>query len=194
MTNLRVRRHDALKPYDVVRAFVVDYIGRYATLDALMDDVHSVGFWNHLNTALPTMKFTGRWPETIVDVIAQFVWSVTGLHEAVGTMHEYVLDPTFMATKIRPGTETAYVKSSMQWLLGMVLTSLGMLRLMGVGEAEGVFDAHRRGREAFRGFHRALSDLSAEIDDANAHKVRDPERPWPCDTFNPKNLETGVSI
>lgn len=185
---------DALKLYEVIRAFVVDYVGRYTTPEALMDDVHIIGFWNHLNTAPATLRFPGRSPEAVVDVIAQFIWCVTGLHEAVGTVHEYVLDPTFMATKIRPNTETADVQSSMQCLLVMALTGLGMPRLMDVGDAAEIFDADHRGRDAFREFHAALEALSAEIDEANARRRADPERPWPCDTFNPRNLETGVSI
>lgn len=185
---------DALKLYKVIRAFVVEYAHAYATDEELMDDVHIVGFWNHLNTAPATMKFPGRSPEAIVDVIAQFIWSVTGLHEAVGTVHEYVLDPTFMGTKIRPGKEMADVQASMQYLLIMALTGLGMPRLMDIGDASGVFDADYRGRTAFMNFFNALKALSLEIDEANARRLKDPERPWPCDTFNPKNLETGVSI
>jgi hypothetical protein len=36
--------------------------------------------------------------------------------------------------------------------------------------------------------------LAARIDAANVRRRADPARPWPCDTFNPKVLETGVSI
>lgn len=186
---------DALALYNVIRAFVVEYIDLYAPTDeALEGDVAVVAFWSHLQSAPPTVKFPGRSKAAIVDLLAQFIWSVTGLHEAVGTVNEYVIDPTFMGTKIRPGAEMSDVQASMQYLLVMALTGLGMPRLMDVGDAGGVFDADHVGRGAFQRFHDALVKLAAQNDDANRRRLRHPTRKWPCETFNPKNLETGVSI
>ncbi len=185
---------DALELYKVIRAFVVEYVELYATEEQIMADVALIDFWNHLNTAPATVMFPGRSKEAVINVLAQFIWSVTGLHEAVGTVHEYVLDPTFMGTKIRAGTEMADVQASMQYLLIMALTGLQMPQLMDLGDASGIFDADHRGRAAFQRFHDELAALSKRIDTANAERLADPERPWPCQTFNPKNLETGVSI
>ncbi len=185
---------DALKLYEVIRAFVVDYIELYTHGADVMDDVHLAGFWSHLDTLPPTVRFPTRSKGSLVDVLSQFIWSVTGMHEAVGTVHEYVLDPTFMGTKIRAGAEMADVQASMQALLVMALTGLQMPQLMDLGDAAGVFDADHRGRDAFARFHDALAALSADIDAANVRRKADPERPWPCETFNPRYLETGVSI
>ena len=186
---------DALALYNVIRAFVLEYIGLYAPTDeALEGDVALIAFWSHLQSAPPTVKFPGRSKAAIVDLLAQFIWSVTGLHEAVGTVNEYVIDPTFMGTKIRPGREMSDVQASMQYLLVMALTGLGMPRLMDVGDAAGVFDADHVGRGAFQRFHEALEKLSAQNDAANERRMSHPSRKWPCETFNPKHLETGVSI
>lgn len=185
---------DALALYEVIRAFVVDYVDAYATDEQVMADVELIGFWDHLNTAPATVMFPGRSKAALIDVLSQFIWSVTGMHEAVGTVHEYVLDPTFMGTKIRPGIEIADVQASMQYLLIMALTGLQMPKLMDIRDAAGVFDADMRGRAAFARFHARLAALSGLIDAANVVRLADPERPWPCQTFNPKNLETGVSI
>lgn len=51
-----------------------------------------------------------------------------------------------------------------------------------------------RGREAFQRFHDNLVALATQIDEANVRRPADPERPWPCNTFNPKVLETDVCI
>ena len=186
---------DALALYRVIHAFVVEYIDLYAPADADVDgDLAIHAFWIHLNTAPATVRFPGRSKAALVEVLAQFIWSVTGLHEAVGTVNEYVIDPTFMGTKIRPGTETADIQASMQYLLVMALTGLGMPRLLDVGDAAGVFDADHRGRAAFQRFHDALVRLSAQNDAANRRRLAHPTRRWPCETFNPKHLETGVSI
>ncbi|MBK8697349.1 MAG: hypothetical protein IPN17_35095 [Deltaproteobacteria bacterium] len=129
---------DARALSNVIRAFVLEYIGLYAPTDeALEGDVALIAFWSHLQSAPPTVKFPGRSKAAIVDLLAQFIWSVTGLHEAVGTVNEYVIDPTFMGTKIRPGREMSDVQASMQYLLVMALTGLGMPRLMDVGDAAG---------------------------------------------------------
>ncbi|GDX81300.1 hypothetical protein LBMAG42_31110 [Deltaproteobacteria bacterium] len=185
---------DALALYNVIHRFVDEYVSAYATEEEILADIELNGFWTHLNEAPATVMFPGRSREGLIDVISQFIWSVTGLHEAVGTVHEYVLDPTFMGTKIRPGKEMADVQASMQYLLIMALTGLQMPKLMDLGDAAGVFDADMKGRKAFAKFHAELSELSVQIDAANALRLKDERRPWPCETFNPKNLETGVSI
>ena len=191
---------DALALYNVVRGFVIEYIDTYATEADILGDVYLRDFWRQLNKAPKEVGFPGFSRASLIDLLAQFVWSVTGLHEAVGTVNEYVIDPTFMGTKIRPPRgdgaerEMADVQASMQYLLIMALTGLGMPRLMDVGDAAGVFDADYRGRRVFQRFHDALEKLSAAITAANVRRMAHPTRPWPCDTFNPKNLETGVSI
>jgi hypothetical protein len=186
---------DALALYKVIRAFVEDYIGQYSKDAPVEDDAAIMEFWRYLYTAPATVKFPDRSSkDALIDVLAQFIWSVTGLHEAVGTVNEYVVDPTFMGTKIRPGKQMADIQASMQYLLVMALTGLGMPRLMDVGDAAGVFDVDHRGKQAFRRFHDALQALSEQNDAANRRRMAHPTRPWPCETFNPKNLETGVSI
>jgi hypothetical protein len=185
---------DALALYEVIRLFVLDYLAAYDLEARMADDVELIAFWAHLNTAPASVRFPPRTPKGLEDVLAQFIWSVTGLHEAVGTVHEYVLNPTFMGTKIRPGVEISDVQASVQALLVMALTGLEMPALLDLGEAEGIYGVDDRGRGAFARFHTALVALAAQIDEANARRRLDPERPWPCDTFNPKVLETGVSI
>lgn len=185
---------DALAYYEVILAFVREYVALYATPEQVAADPEVQSFWDHLGTAPASVKFPDRTPEGLVQVLAQFIWSVTGLHEAVGTVHEYVLDPTFMGTKIRPGREMADVQASMQYLLIMALTGLDMPGLMEIGDAGGVYGADWRGRKAFADLNANLQALSVRIDEANQRRRADPDRPWPCETFNPKNLETGVSI
>ncbi len=185
---------DALALFEVIHRFVTRYVASYASDSEIMADTEINGFWSHLNTAPATVMFPSRSPEGLIDILAQFIWSVTGLHEAVGTVHEYVMDPTFMGTKIRPGQEMADVQASMQYLLIMALTGLEMPALMDIGDAQGIFGGDRRGRAAFASFHAELSELAGHIQAANQRRAADPERPWPCETFNPMNLETGVSI
>jgi hypothetical protein len=179
---------DALALYEVIEAFVVDYLGRYYTPETLLEDPEIQAFWDHLGTAPDTVRFPARDYDGIVAVLSQFIWAVTGLHEAIGTLTEYVIDPTFMGTKIRPNREMSDVQASMQYILIMALTGLSMPHLMDLKDARGVFGEDMRGREAFSAFHEALEALAVRVGEANA------QRRWPCRSFDPEVLETGVSI
>ncbi len=185
---------EALALYEVIRNFVEDYLSCYTTPEEVMADPELEHFWKELENAPPTMAFPPRSYQGLVDIVSQFIWTVTGLHEAVGTVHEYVLDPTFMGTKLRSGTEISDVQSSIQYLLILALTGLEMPALLDIGDSKEIFGADRRGREAFARFNVALQLLVLEMDQRNERRLADPERRWPCQSFNPRYLETAVSI
>jgi hypothetical protein len=185
---------DAVALHEVLHAFVDDFVGQYAADDhAVRGDADLAAFWQALQggrIGLPVELSR----QALVDVLAWFAWTVTGLHEAVGNVIEVILDPTFAATKIRPGREEGDVQSSLQAMIVVALTGLEMPQLTQLGEAERVFGADRRGRGAFARLQQALAALSARMDAANARRAADPVRPWPFRAFDPRNLETSVSI
>jgi hypothetical protein len=124
----------------------------------------------------------------LVDLCASFLFYVTGLHEHVGSLCEYLLDPRFMGGRIRTGLDTCDVQGSVIQMLLMAGTSLrqpGVLEdythiLPRVREAEA-----RAVMEAFRA---ELVELAAEIDRRNAARAH------PFRTFDPKHLEVSVSL
>ena len=185
---------EALALYEVIREFVEDYLFCYATPEEVLADPELEQFWKELENAPPGMVFPQRSYEGLVEIVSQFIWTVTGLHEAVGTVHEYVLDPTFMGTKIRPGTETSDVQASIQYLLILALTGLEMPALLDIGDSKEIFGADQRGRKAFARFSGTLQRLVKEMDERNRSRLVDPSYPWPCHSFNPRHLETAVSI
>ncbi len=185
---------DALALYKVIHDFVDDYIQGHTGPQALIEDAEIQTFWEGLYKApnmgdAPALSARG-----LSEMLAQFIWSVTGLHEAVGTVHEYVLDPTFTGTKIRPGTEMADVQASIQNLCIIALTGLEMPQLLDLGDASHIVESDTHARQAFARFHRNLIALSERNDAANERRLANKERPWPCNSFNPRVLETGVSI
>ncbi len=176
---------DALALYNVMLAFVEDYVGRYYTGDALERDPEVIAFWDSISKATATIGIPPLRRANVVAMLAQFMWCVTGLHEAVGVLLEYAIDPSFISTKIRPGREMADVQSSMQCLAVVGLTGLRMPALLN-DFSHVCLD--RPGAEAFGSFQRELVALSERIDRANE------TRKYPCNTFNPRFLETGVSV
>lgn len=186
---------EALALYNVIRNFVEDYLVCYATPMEIQADPELEDFWKQLQeNAPPSMVFPKHSHEGLVDIVTQFIWTVTGLHEAVGTVHEYVLDPTFMGTKLRAGAEISDVQSSIQYLLILALTGLEMPALLDIGDCREIFAGDYRGREVFARFSGALRLLMAEMDQRNALRQANREYPWPCQSFNPRHLETAVSI
>lgn len=177
---------DGLALYAVIEHFVHDYMGRYFTGDSAASDPQIRRFWRGLAEASPP---TSALPElsrqSLLDMLSQFIWTVTGLHESAGAVLEYVIDPSFTGTKIRPGRELADVQSSIQALLVIGLTGLEMPGLLGDFSQVCLDDA---GREAFAEFRAQLYALADRIDAANRH------RRWPCNWFNPRVLECSVSI
>ncbi|GDX83413.1 hypothetical protein LBMAG42_52240 [Deltaproteobacteria bacterium] len=176
---------DALALYNVILAFVEDYVSRYFAGDALVRDPEVVAFWASVRSATATIGIPELSRDDLVGMLAQFIWCVTGLHEAVGAMLEYAIDPTFVSTKIRPGVEMADVQASMQCLAVVGLTGLRMPQLLNdfshVCLDEG-------GAQAFATFQTNLEALADRIEAANL------TRKYPCNTFNPRYLETGVSV
>ena len=105
--------------------------------------------------------------------------------EAAGAVVEYVVDPTFVGTKIRPGAEASDVQATMQGLLIMGLTGLRQPALLG---DFGHLALDEEGRGAFARFRAELAALADEIDRKNL------TRRFPYNGFNPRNLESSVSI
>jgi hypothetical protein len=77
------------------------------------------------------------------------------------------------------------VQASIQCLLIIGLTGLEMPCLLNDFSHVALDEA---GREAFAKFQSDLRDLSRQMDEDNKR------RRWPCNTFNPRLLETGVAI
>lgn len=176
---------DALALYEVILAFVEDYMGGYFAGDAAVRDPEVVAFYNAVAAATETLDVPPLTPRSLVELLAQFIWTVTGLHEAAGALLEYAVDPTFVSTKIRPGREMADVQASMQCLGVVGLTGLQMPGLLN-DFSHVCLD--ERGVGAFARFQTALVALADRIDEANR------SRRWPCNSFNPRFLETGVSV
>ena len=60
----------------------------------------------------------------MINSITQYIYTVTGHHNVVGNVGEFVLAPEFASARIRPGKHIADVESSFYGLLIAVLTGL----------------------------------------------------------------------
>ena len=62
--------------------------------------------------------------EVVVDLLAGLIIHVTGIHNHVGNVADYLFDPSFASAKIRPGAEIADVRGLQ---LQMVLQDLPLI-------------------------------------------------------------------
>lgn len=176
---------DGLALWGVIRAHVDRYVALYYDGDAAARDPQVKAMWAQLDGAVAAVKLPPLTRESLVDLLAQFIWTVTGLHEAAGAVVEYVVDPTFVGTKLRPGAEMSDVQATLQGLLIMGLTGLRQPALLG---DFGHLALDEAGRGAFARFRAELTALADEIDRKNL------TRRFPYNGFNPRNLESSVSI
>ena len=178
---------DALSLYEVIHRFVTDYVEAYLTEASVLKDNQFRDFWATIEDAKTFNKMPDLSRDELVNVLAQFIWTVTGFHEAVGNVMEYAINPTHMGTKIRRGATMADAQASFQSLCIVALTGLKMPALM--NDFRHVLPDDGKGRPIFVKFQDDLRQLSEEIQLRNSTRGD-----WACHTFDPQYLETGVSI
>ena len=176
---------DGLALYQVTHTFVEDYISQYFAGDTVARDPQVKAFWAAVRAAAPGAGIPELSRVTLVELLAQFIWCVTGLHESVGALAEYLSNPAFMGTKIRPGREVSDVQASFQALLIGSLTGLVM---PGILNDFSHVCLDKAGAQAFDRFQVELHALATRIDEANK------TRRWPCNAFNPRFLECSISV
>jgi Lipoxygenase len=180
---------DGLALWRTIRAYVVEYVGLFHGPGELAADPSIRRWWQALSALLPSMGFEPLSQDAqVIDLLAQFMFTVSGFHEHVGGVAEYALDPAFMAGKIRPGQLMADVQASVQVLL--LLAATGFRQPPLIGDYTHLFlDRERAGAEAaFARYQGALKALSREIDERNRRRVQ------PFQSFNPALLQSSVSI
>jgi hypothetical protein len=55
--------------------------------------------------------------QVLVEVLTGFIVLVTGVHNQVGNVADYMMDPRFVSAKIRPGKEVSDIQSTFAGLV-----------------------------------------------------------------------------
>jgi len=180
---------DGTALFEIFRSFVNDYLILFFEDDQLVADPDIRAFWQHLLDFAPTL---GLAPLThgsqLKDFIAQFMFWVTGGHQQVGGVVDYVVDPEFMGAKLVATTNAADAQSTIQMWNLTVFTGLEQPPL--VGDYSHLFAGIARHDDAvavFARYQAKLIALSDQIERRNATIEQ------PFNTFNPAILDTSVS-
>ena len=179
---------DGLALYEVFRRFVLDYVHLYfATDDDVSSDAELEAWWS----ALGPVRVDDRPLRTttqLVDAVTAFVFSVAALHEHMGALSEYLVDPGFVSGRLRSGSVMGDVQG----------TVLSMLLMSGSGLAQPALMSdfshllpRERADEAlavYQTYRESLATLSEEISRRNGR------RKHPYESMNPSKLKCSVSI
>jgi hypothetical protein len=110
----------------IIHRYVGANVGLHYPDDAaLAADVELQSLWRALDpirSAKTSARLVHR--SELVDLAASFVFYVTGLHEHVGSLCEYLLDPRSMGGRVRAGLDLCDVQGSVIQMLLMAGTSL----------------------------------------------------------------------
>jgi hypothetical protein len=183
-------RRDSNDYWKVVRSYVSEFLKiHYPSPDSLFEDQKLMLFIASLKTVigeLPVETFEG-----FVDVVAQLIVNVTGIHEQVGNISPYCLSPTDLGCKLQEGKYMQNVQTYTQLLSLVVMTGLKMPWLNDDWNHLIRKDSphYPENIQAYRNFKKNLLTLQQDINYRNVN-----ERKYHFHSFNPEKLELSVSV
>lgn len=125
--------------------------------------------------------------EGLVDAITAFVFASVGQHRHLGALRDYLLDPSFLSSRIRAGSEQNDQQGSR--LLMLVVAGTGLRQPALLSDFHHLLPRDRpEAAAALDGFLGELRALSARIVDQNR------TRRWPYTGMDPARLECSVAM
>jgi len=176
---------DALDYYDILNTFVKEYVAVfYDETELPTADKTLVTFWNELSVSFPN----GLPPlsiQSLVSVLTQFIFMVTGWHTQVGNVSPYSWDPAFAGPAMGDGHAMT---------LPQVLFAQNLVTLATAGEMPMLMQDYSHmmvndeSKEVLYKFQKSLDELSQKIDERNK------TRTWVFNSFNPKYIATSIAV
>jgi len=121
--------------------------------------------------------------------LTQLICTNTVIHEHIGQISDYALDPRFIATKLQQGKTLQSVQTYSQVLVLSVVTGLKMPGLLEDWSHLIPHDNHYdKNRQNYEQFRKDLLALSHSIDQKNL------ERDYPFQSINPRFMECSLSV
>jgi hypothetical protein len=183
-------RRDANEFWKVVTQYVSDFLKiHYPQQESIFDDPNINAFIAQLRSVLGELNINTF--DDFVNVVSQLIANVTGIHEHVGQISQYCIDPTYIGCKLESGKEIQNVQTFTQLLCLTVMTGLNMPWLNDDWSHLILKDQphYQENLHVYRQFKKNLITLQQDINNRNAT-----ERKYPFHSFNPEKLETSVSV
>jgi hypothetical protein len=180
---------DGIEFYQIVHKFVQRYISvYYKNNEDLLHDKDIANARNNLNmlnnSKIPQLNST----DSVINMLTDYILYVTAIHGIVGHVNEYLIDPTFIGSRIRIDKSEADVATSIYDNLLAGMTTNNAPRLMNDFTNLLLLDVNFNNTcEIFNDFQKDLEQLEIRINEKNK------KRKWPFNGFNPRYLAASVS-
>jgi hypothetical protein len=186
--------NDADNFWKIIQRYVAKFFEINYNLQVQIDDddqklpvdSHIMEFIDELSKQLGIPVITSL--KRFVDVLSQLIAGNTGIHEHVGQISDYLIDPTFIGAKLQAGKEIQNIQTYTQILILGVVTGL---RMPGILEDWTHLIQHnqyyKENFKNYQNFNSELKKLSQDID------YRNKIRKYPFQSFNPKYIECSAS-
>ena len=155
--------------------------------DKLPEDPYLTEFIGEICKQLGIAGITST--QCLIRVISKLIIAGTGIHEHVGQISDYMIDPRFIGAKLQQGKEMQNIQTYSQILVLSVVTGLRMPGLL--EDWSHLIDRsqfYEKNLKNYQDFKQKLIDLSKEIGRRN--KIRN----YPFESFNPKFMECSTSV
>jgi hypothetical protein len=181
---------DGVAYFNVVREFVREWM---ETAGDSVYDNHADNFFQQMKEATKGQAYEMPVCETDeerINVLSQLIFVVTGYHELVGTVIDYVQLPSFMGLRaLRDGSTTTDLQA---YLYGMGLAAFTNVRMPDLMHSFTNFFGKDGAPEwevtVWSNFQKNLKIRSEQVKEANK------TRKYPFKTFDPVQLECAVSV
>jgi hypothetical protein len=183
--------HDLTEFWKIIQNYVTSFfrINYNVTVDNddLPNDSSIREFINEICKQLGIPGITSL--KIFINVLSQLIASSTGIHEHVGQISDYMLDPRFIGAKLQEGKQIQNIQTYSQILVLAVVTGLRMPGLLEDWSHLIEYDQyHSENLDNYRYFKSQLRDLSRDIDRRN--KIRN----YPFESYNPRYMECSTSV
>lgn len=185
--------HDLNKFWDIIQTYLENFFKINYGLSAkdgndhLPEDKYISNFISEICKQLGIPGITSL--QRFIDVLSQLIAAGTGIHEHVGQISDYVIDPRFVGAKLQEGKEMQNIQTYTQMLVLSVITGL---RMPGILEDWSHLIEHDQyytdNLKNYEMFKQDLQELSRDID------IRNTIRKYPFQSFNPKYMECSTSV
>lgn len=170
-----------------VHAFVDDAFATSPGLKGLLGPEYRATtqrWWDAISASYPG-GLPALTDETLRDLLAQVIVTVTAFHEHVGNVSQYLVNPSLAAGKLWPNQTIADQQASLQLCVVACITGLPMPKLM---EDFTHMMPDDVSAASLKRFHESLAEWQKQVDARNA------ARPQPFISFSPRELSCSISI
>ena len=187
-------RSEGMEYYKIVEEFVTEWIDN-AGIEQVLDE-QGKAFYQDIvdSTANQSYQVPAEFnKQNLVNVLSQFIFTVTCYHEMVGTVVEYTEKPSHAGFCVLSSSSNDNYVDLQSYLYGAVLTASTSIRMPQlVDNYENYFSVG----EGVPEWERTVWDAFQEQLHVQSRKVQEADkvRRFECKTFDPAQFESSISV